>query len=120
MPASASLLALAADLIGEDPRQPRAPRLPLAEAASKVGRGEVLPARDDGGRDVAVYASNEGEVYAVPDACPHDGGPLSSGFVEGRSLVCARHGWEFEVSTGECPGRRAGICPRRVAQVRDS
>jgi len=120
MAPTASLMALAADLLGEDPRTPRPTRLPLAQVAREVCPGQVAPARDEDGRDVAVYASEDGEVYAVLDACPHDGGPLSSGFVEGRSLVCPRHGWEFEVSSGQCPGRRAHICPRRVAQVRES
>jgi len=120
MAPTASLLALAADLIGEDPRAPRSPRLPLAEVAAQVCPGQVAPARDEEGRDVAVYADEDGRVYAVNDACPHDGGPLSSGFVEGSSLVCPRHGWEFDLSSGQCPGRRARICPRRVAQVRES
>ncbi|MBT8492062.1 MAG: Rieske (2Fe-2S) protein [Deltaproteobacteria bacterium] len=112
---SASLMALAADLLGEDPRTERERfRLPLATVADQLGPGEVQPARAASGEDVAVYADESGAIYAVADACPHDGGPLSSGFIEDGRLVCARHGWEFEAGTGVCPGRRARICPRRV------
>ena len=108
-------MALAADLVGEDPRTERERfRLPLAVVAEDLEPGQVQPARDEDGTDLAVYANHEGAVYAVTDACPHDGGPLSSGFVEDGKLVCARHGWEFDADTGACPGRRARICPRRV------
>lgn len=113
-------MARAADLIGEDPRVERPPRPALSEASQSIGPGEVAAARDDQGRDMAVYATRAGAVFAVLDQCPHDGGPLSSGFVEDGKLVCARHGWEFDGENGNCPGRSARICPRRVAQVRES
>lgn len=70
--------------------------------------GEVLAARHRG-RDVAVFVLGDGRAFAAPDACPHDGGLLSDGFVDGDRLVCARHGWEFDACTGRCPMRDAGI-----------
>jgi nitrite reductase/ring-hydroxylating ferredoxin subunit len=30
---------------------------------------------------------------------------LSDGYVENDRLVCARHGWEFDVCAGTCPLR---------------
>lgn len=44
-----------------------------------------------------------GTLYAVSNTCPHAGGSLGLGRVEGRTLVCPRHGWAFDVSTGVCP-----------------
>jgi nitrite reductase/ring-hydroxylating ferredoxin subunit len=51
---------------------------------------------------VALVVLADGSAYAVPDACPHDGGLLSDGYVDGGRLVCARHGWEFDVCGEPC------------------
>jgi nitrite reductase (NADH) small subunit len=44
----------------------------------------------------------EGRLYAVANACPHAGNPLVEGDVLGRTLVCAFHGWRFDLETGAC------------------
>jgi nitrite reductase (NADH) small subunit len=68
----------------------------------------VVPARDAEGAPVAVIRLWSGQVCVIADRCPHDGGPLSDGFVEEDRLVCARHQWELDPRTGE---RIASHCP---------
>jgi nitrite reductase (NADH) small subunit len=51
------------------------------------------------GRDVVVFQS-EGEFYAIENDCPHQGGPLGEGKVEGDSVYCPWHGFEFDLETG--------------------
>ena len=63
--------------------------------------GRVVRARD-GARAVAVARFESGRIVVVADECPHDGGRISDGFVDGERLVCARHGWELEVCAGAC------------------
>jgi nitrite reductase/ring-hydroxylating ferredoxin subunit len=63
--------------------------------------GRVVRARD-GARAVAVARFESGRVVVVADECPHDGGRISDGFVDGERLVCNRHGWELEVCAGIC------------------
>jgi len=70
-------------------------------AARRCPRGEVLPARGPDGEEVAVVRLTSGQVCVLADRCPHDGGPLSDGFVDGDRLVCARHQWELDPRTGE-------------------
>jgi nitrite reductase/ring-hydroxylating ferredoxin subunit len=70
-------------------------------AVRRCPRGEVIAARGDDGEEVAVVRLVSGQVCVVADRCPHDGGPLSDGFVDGDRLVCARHQWEFDPRTGE-------------------
>jgi thiamine pyrophosphate-dependent acetolactate synthase large subunit-like protein/nitrite reductase/ring-hydroxylating ferredoxin subunit len=41
---------------------------------------------------------------AVSNRCPHQGGPLGEGLIEGQWLVCPWHGWEYDPKTGETPG----------------
>jgi nitrite reductase (NADH) small subunit/3-phenylpropionate/trans-cinnamate dioxygenase ferredoxin subunit len=43
----------------------------------------------------------EGEFYAVNAVCPHMGGPLGSGKLEGCVLTCPWHRWTFDVRTGQ-------------------
>jgi phenylpropionate dioxygenase-like ring-hydroxylating dioxygenase large terminal subunit len=48
-----------------------------------------------------VVARMDGEVRCFRDLCIHRGTPLSLGWVDGASLVCGYHGWEYD-STGRC------------------
>ena len=50
-----------------------------------------------------VVLARVGErVYACADACSHRGGPLSEGKLAGARLTCPRHGWLYDVRTGQC------------------
>src|SRR5437879_4976931 len=92
------------ELLGYDPDAapvPVRPKLPLVT----VPPNTVVAARD-GDRDVAVARLASGMLIVVDDACPHDGGPISDGFVEGEHLVCARHGWELSADAAGKPCRR--------------
>ena len=42
----------------------------------------------------------EDDVRAFLDRCPHRASPLSEGNLEGLTLTCATHLWEFNVMTG--------------------
>ncbi len=78
------------------------PRPTLRRVAAQLPCGAVAAARD-GKRDVAVVRSASGRLYVVDDICPHDGGRLADGYVEGERLICSRHNWEFDLATGTCP-----------------
>jgi nitrite reductase (NADH) small subunit len=54
-----------------------------------------------GGAEIAVFMV-EGRPHALANACPHQGNPLLVGEVLGESLVCAFHGWKFDLATGAC------------------
>lgn len=78
-------------------------------ARASVGKASDLPpgqatAVECGGEMVAVF-NIDGRYFACSDACPHAGGPLHQGFVEGTTVVCPWHGWDFELDCG-------GVDPR--------
>ncbi len=50
-------------------------------------------------RIVALY-NVEGTFYALDGVCPHQGGPLGSGLLDGCIVTCPWHGWQFDVRTG--------------------
>ena len=57
-------------------------------------------------RGVRIALANvAGQFHAVADSCPHRGGPLGAGYLDGRTLHCPLHGWGFDVVTGACDVR---------------
>lgn len=63
---------------------------------------------------VAIFRTNEDEVFAVTDACPHLGGPLSEGIVHGQSVTCPLHNWVFDLNTGQAQGEDGSLATYRV------
>ena len=53
------------------------------------------------GQHVAVF-NVDGELFAFDDECPHVGGSLGSGKLEGKLVTCPNHDWKFDITTGEC------------------
>ena len=92
-----SIEAQIVDELGYDPEDGR---VPLHELGF-VPVGALVAARD-GARPVAVARLESGRLVVVDDICPHDGGRISDGFVDGERLVCARHGWELVACNGRC------------------
>ena len=61
------------------------------------GQGRECVAED---RIVAVF-NVQGEFYALDGVCPHQGGPLGQGQLQGHVVTCPWHGWQFDVRTGQ-------------------
>lgn len=73
--------------------------LRLCKAEEAPAPGQVSEAEVEG---VAICLANvNGELLALDNLCPHRGGPLGQGWVEGESVVCPWHSWMFHARTGE-------------------
>lgn len=44
----------------------------------------------------------EESYFAVDDTCPHAGGSLSEGMVDGDQVICPLHAYGFDIRTGHC------------------
>ncbi len=55
------------------------------------------------GNRIALF-NLDGEIFAIDDACTHEGGPLSEGSVQGDEVVCPWCGSRFSVVSGEARG----------------
>lgn len=109
-----SIRARASDLLGVDPyAEPPARRPTVHRALAGCEPGQVVPARDRK-KHVAVVRLPDGRAFVVPDRCPHDGGLLSDGYVDGDRLVCARHNWEFDPCSGSCTTRPGIVISTRA------
>lgn len=75
---------------------------------ARCGRADEIP---PGGTKVVQVREHvvaifnlEGTLHAIENACPHQGGPLGEGYLEGDGVVsCPWHGWTFDVRTGVSP-----------------
>ena len=81
--------------------------------AIKVGdvpEGKAKLVRTEG-QEIAVF-KKAGRLCALQNNCPHEGGQLAMGWIEGDSVVCPLHGYKFNLQTGACADD-----PRLRAQV---
>ena len=72
--------------------------VPLAGAAD-IPHGQAR-AYIVGNREVALFNVG-GEFYAIENACPHQGGPLAEGWIDGNVVTCPWHAWCFDVKSGD-------------------
>ena len=82
---------------------------------SEVAPGDMRVVTVEG-RTLAL-CNIDGTVYAVDNACPHRGGPLGEGDLEGRVVTCPWHGWQWDVTTGASinnPAMRVACVPVSV------
>ena len=72
--------------------------------------------RGDGGT-IAVFRTADDGVFALRDACPHQGGPLSQGIVFGESVACPLHNWCIDLKSGNAAAPDEGAVERFDVQV---
>ncbi len=53
------------------------------------------------GDEIIALANIEGTIHAFDGICSHQGGPLAKGKLEGCTLTCPWHGWQYDVTTGK-------------------
>jgi nitrite reductase/ring-hydroxylating ferredoxin subunit len=91
------------------------------------------------GREIAVF-NVDGEYHAYTNWCAHQSGPICEGELSGTSeatfdpetlelelewgredeiLNCPWHGWEYDVTTGECLSRKGIQLPEYPVRVED-
>ena len=79
-----------------------------------IGWVEEIPLRGsrvvqvDGGDDIALFRTGDGQVFALRDRCPHQHGRLSQGIVHGGAVTCPLHNWRIALATGEALGEDRG------------
>jgi NAD(P)H-dependent nitrite reductase small subunit len=71
--------------------------VPVAKVRD-VAPGSALTVVVDG-REIAVF-NVDGVFYALDNTCPHQGGPLAEGWIEGKSVTCPWHAWCFGLEDG--------------------
>ncbi len=87
---------------------------PLADLPA----GEALRV-DEVAPPIAVFHTDDGEVFAIDDTCTHQDASLADGWLEGAEVECPLHASRFDLRTGavdEPPAKR-GVRTHRVSIV---
>ena len=64
-----------------------------------VGEGRAFLVGDE---PVAVFRPRSGGLHALRAICPHRGGPLADGLVDGEVVMCPLHNHQFSLLDGAC------------------
>ena len=76
----------------------------MAEFVKVAATGDIPEGEgrcfDVGDQQVAIF-NIEGTYHALDNVCPHQGGPLGEGELDGKMVTCPWHAWDFDVTTGE-------------------
>lgn len=72
-----------------------------AQQGQKVGRHKLVKLTLLN-TALVLGRDSRGRAFALLDACPHKGMPLSYGWHDGDTVQCSFHGWKFDAQTGRC------------------
>jgi nitrite reductase/ring-hydroxylating ferredoxin subunit/alkylhydroperoxidase/carboxymuconolactone decarboxylase family protein YurZ len=99
----------------------------LARAEAEPVWHEVMPAAalaDGGSARVdcdgrGLFVHRAGDEYRVYDSrCPHQANDIPHLALQGHTLTCPKHGWQFDIRSGRCAGK--GDAPLRRCDARVS
>lgn len=83
---------------------------PLAELApGDAVRVPVMP-------PIAVFHTDDGEIFAIDDTCTHQDASLADGWLEGCEVECPLHASRFNLRTGavDAPPAKRPVRTHRV------
>lgn len=67
--------------------------------------------------NIAVFRTENDEVFALDDRCPHKGGPLSQGIVHNKRVTCPLHNFVIELDSGKAVAPDEGCTHSHPAKV---
>jgi nitrite reductase/ring-hydroxylating ferredoxin subunit len=74
----------------------------IAARSADIAPGQMKPVTVEGKK--LLVANVGGAFYALAQKCPHLGGNLCKGTLDGATVTCPLHGAKFDVKTGEALG----------------
>ncbi|MFM0158474.1 Rieske 2Fe-2S domain-containing protein [Paraburkholderia sediminicola] len=84
----------------------------VAALSDEVSR--TLTKRTLLGKRVVFYRTEDGRAVALEDRCAHRSFPLSSGTLEGDTVVCGYHGFRYDAEGNWCDVPSQAKCPRGI------
>jgi nitrite reductase/ring-hydroxylating ferredoxin subunit len=83
--------------------------------AADIGPGEVEHVERDGHACFVHHAPQGLVVY--DGRCPHEGTDIPATACKGTSLTCPKHGWVFDLVSGDCTGQGNRPLTRRETKI---
>lgn len=68
---------------------------------------------------IAVFRTDDGDVFAIDDTCTHQDASLADGWLEGCAVECPLHASQFDLRTGavDAPPAKKPVRTHRVEIV---
>jgi len=86
-------------------------------AADSIDVGQVTRVDCDG-RGLFVYRGAEG-FRAYDSRCPHQVTNIPHLALQGTALTCPKHGWVFDITSGDCVEKGTSPLKERSTELRD-
>ncbi len=83
-----------------------------------IADGEMMEADLDG-KIIAIAHVGE-NFYAIAGECPHQGGPIAEGELDGDIVTCPWHNFRFDFKSGRTLDPPIGNCAKFEIRVSDS
>jgi nitrite reductase (NADH) small subunit len=94
----------------------------MSEFAPAIAVADLPPGRAAevvvNGQAIALF-NVDGTFHALAGRCPHRGGPLGQGILDGSRVSCPWHNYTFDVTTGENVASADLKVARHEAKVED-
>ncbi len=71
------------------------------------------------GRKVGVIKRPDGSFYAIEVGCKHQGADLTNGTIKNGIATCPRHGWQYDLETGECLNENSSNLRKHDLKIED-
>src|SRR5688500_19871063 len=71
-----------------------------SRSAIEPGEALRLDGPETGGVPIALFHTEDGEIFAIDDTCTHQDASLADGWLEGCEVECPLHASRFDLRTG--------------------
>lgn len=69
------------------------------------------------GRHIGIVRNADGTFFATEISCKHQNADLSTGALKGNVVTCPRHGWRYDLATGECLNQKSARLRRHDLRI---
>jgi nitrite reductase (NADH) small subunit len=70
-----------------------------------------------GNKEIAVFKTENGDIRAIENRCPHKGGVLAEGILSGEYVFCPMHDWKISVKDGNVQAPDVGCVQTYPVEV---
>jgi nitrite reductase (NADH) small subunit len=85
----------------------------IAELPQKLGKTVIV-----GNKEIAVFKTENGDIRAIENRCPHKGGVLAEGILSGEYVFCPMHDWKISVKDGKVQAPDVGCVQTYPVEIK--
>lgn len=71
------------------------------------------------GKKVGIVRQGRGDYFAIEVGCKHQNADLTKGSIDGFVVTCPRHGWKYDLQTGNCLNHESHKLRRHSLKIED-